>query len=89
MRKVNVHCKDSHILGPVMGGGDSVGCVISRHVARVRVSLVLSEQSPSYDPLVPVSGSLSLSWLRVSMCEPLPQATACSLPVPPTRVKLK
>ena len=72
-----------------MGGGDSVGCVISRHVARVRVSLVLSTVStrPCYDPLVPVSGSLS--WLRVSMCEPLPQATACSLPVPPTRVKLK
>ena len=73
-----------------MGGGDSVGCVISRHVARVRVSLVLSEQSPSYDPLVPVSGSLSLSLGSApQVCEPLPQATACSLPVPPTRVKLK
>ena len=73
------------------GGGDSVGRVVGRHVARVRVSLVLSTVStlPCYDPLVPVSGSLSLSWLRVSMCEPLPQATACSLPVPPTRVKLK
>ena len=46
MRKVDVHCEDSNILRPVVAGGDSVGCVICRHVARVRVSLVLSELSP-------------------------------------------
>ena len=42
MRKVDVHGEDSNILRPVMGGGDSVGRVVGRHVARVRVSLVLS-----------------------------------------------
>ena len=65
--------------------GDSVGRVVGRHVARVRVSLVLSTVStlPCYDPLVPVSGSLSLGSASqcVSHClKPLPALYLFLLP---------